>query len=277
MEIVSPNFADLKTPNIEIKTFPDGDSYVRIVDIEKYSNKSATVFHRLYPNQNSSIIQVLLIIKTLTEVKCKVNLVSPYIPYSRQDKTFLEGESKSAKFICELLAEAGVQELTTFDCHFLKKPGRATYGGLQINNISLGKELIEHAAKKFKEEFVTITPDQGASYLNPEGHNMKKKRGSYDASDSKSVYRNIEELSFDFDVSGKNILIVDDMISTGGTMLKAVENIRKAGARKIACAAAHGFFLKDSFERLSSVSDFLFVSDSIPSKVSEVSIMPHIK
>ncbi len=103
------------------------------------------------------------------------------------------------------------------------------------------------------------------------GKAMKKVRGDY--GEGHIVYRDIEKIEIDFDVSGKDILIIDDMISTGSTMVKAIENLRKNGAGKIALAATHGFFLKDSLKRLGQLSDYIFVSNTIPSSVSEVNFM----
>ncbi|MEW6722103.1 MAG: phosphoribosyltransferase family protein, partial [Candidatus Micrarchaeota archaeon] len=87
------------------------------------------------------------------------------------------------------------------------------------------------------------------------------------------AYRAIEKVEREFEVKGKNVLIIDDMISTGGTMIKAVENVRKGGAKKVLCAATHGFFLKDSLAKLRKISDGVFTTDSIPNPSAEVGIL----
>ncbi|MFA6531136.1 MAG: ribose-phosphate diphosphokinase [Candidatus Micrarchaeia archaeon] len=277
MELISPNFSDVLAPNFELKAFPDGDSYVRILDIEKYKGKDVILFHRLYPNQNESLIQLLFILKLLRDAKCNVTLVSPYLPYSRQDKTFLEGESKSAEVVCEILSEHGVRKLITFDCHFLKKEGEFTYGGLKIRNISLNRALVDKAKEKFKNEhFEVISPDQGASYLVEEfgGQSMKKVRGDYVK--GKEAYRKIEKIEGDFDLKGKNVLIIDDMVSTGGTMFKAVENVKKGGAKKVGCATVHGFFLKDSLNKLKAMADFVIATNTIQNDAAEVNFANYL-
>lgn len=273
MRFISPNFSDLAEPNIETKAFPDGDSYVRLSDIKK---EDSVLFHRLYPEQNTSIFQAILMLDTLKRAGAPTVLVSPYLPYSRQDKVFREGEAKSAEIVCNLLADAGAEKLVTVDCHFLKKEGTFTYGKLEIENLSANKLLIEHAKSKAGEVEV-ISPDAGAKYLVEDvgGKSMEKKRGEYQ--EGNEAYRKIESMERDFEVKGKNILILDDMISTGGTMIKAVENVKKGGAEKIYCAATHGFFLKESLEKLRKICDGVFVTDSIPSEVSEVSIRSLVK
>lgn len=293
VQLVSPNFADILPANFEIKNFPDGDSYIRILEPEKYKGQAVTFFHRLYPNQNDSIAQALLALSVLKRLKCSVTMVAPYLPYSRQDKKFHEGEAESAKIVCNLLASAGVKKLVTFDCHFLKKEGEFKYGKLTIQNISLSKALIEHAKEKFGQsssgvagankasdcagtvaQFEVVSPDEGANYLveGAGGKSMKKVRGEYETANKDEAYRTIESMERNFDVDGKNVLIIDDMISTGGTMVKAAENLKKGGAKKVGCATTHGFFLKDSLSRLRGMCGFVFSSDTIPNEVAEVKI-----
>lgn len=268
MKLVSPNFSDLLQPNVEIKKFPDGDNYICLPES---GEKKATVFHRLYPEQDSALLQAVLILDTLKRQGIEATLVSPYFPYARQDKIFKKGEAMSAEVMADLLHYAGARKLVTVDCHFLKKEGKFTYAGLPIVNVSANKLLVEHA-KKLVGSVEVISPDMGANYLVEQfgGKSMKKVRGDY--VQGGTAYRKIESVEMNFDVKGKNILILDDMISTGGTMLRAVENVKKGGAAKVLCAATHGFFLKGSLEKLQAASDGVFVTDSIPSAVSAVSV-----
>ncbi len=280
MYLVSPNFPDLAAPNIEIKLFPDGDSYTRINDISTCQGEDVVLFHRLYPKQNSAIFNAAQMLHTLKRVGARVTLVSPYLPYARQDKTFLMGESLSAQVLCKLLADFGTVKLVTVDCHFLKKEGESEYSNLKIQNLSAGKLLVEHARKKLGlEHLEVISPDQGANYLVSEfgGKSMSKVRGQYEAGNAAEAYRSVQKVEREFEVEGKNILILDDMISTGGTMLKAVENVKKGGAKKVLCAATHGFFLNDSLAKLRKASDGVFTTNSIPNDAAEIDINPLLK
>ncbi len=268
-KIISPNFSDLLPPNIELKEFPDGDTYVRVPGAKALKGKDVAVYHRLYPHQNGSLMQALFIARVLQGAR-SIELIVPYLPYSRQDKIWLEGEVKSAEIVCGMLKFAGYSGITTFDCHFLKKVGEYEYGGIRVRNITLSDLLIAHAKKHLGEDFEVISPDAGANYMSG-GRGMRKVRGDY--GEGNVVYRDIEKMEINFDVNGKNILIIDDMISRGTTMMRAIENLRKNGAKKIALAAAHGFFLNDSLKRLGQLSDYIFVSNTIPSSVSEVNFM----
>ncbi len=277
MLLVSPNFSDLFTPNIEIKKFPDGESYVRIPMLESCAGQNVTILHRLYPDQNQSLFELLLIVDELTFNDCKVTVVSPYLPYSRQDKKVLEGEIPGGKVVCKLLAQAGCKQLITLDCHFLKQEGQFTHADLPIKNISMNSQLIDYAKEQLfgGDSCEIIAPDQGASYMVKKqgGQAMTKTREGYSTGGA-IISRDVEKMEGQVDVHGKNVLLLDDMISTGSTMLKAIERMREHGAKKIACAATHGLFLGNSLDKLEALCDGVFVTDSIPGPAAKVSIKP---
>lgn len=280
MQLVSPTFPEAGEPNIDIKLFPDGDSYMRINDISACQGEDILLFHRLYPKQNSAIFNAAQMLHTLKRVGARVALVAPYLPYARQDKTFLMGESLSAQVLCKLLNDFGTVRLVTLDCHFLKKEGEAEYAGLKIHNVSANRLLVEHARKLLGlEGMEVISPDQGANYLVSEfgGKSMTKERGGYDSGNGTEAYRSVKSVEREFEVKGKNVLILDDMISTGGTMIKAVENVKKGGAKKVLCAATHGFFINGSLEKLRKASDGVFTTNSVPNEVAEVDIVPLLR
>jgi len=133
--------------------------------------------------------------------------------------------------------------------------------------------LVAHAAKFFGgEEFEIVAPDAGASYLVKDqgGKAFKKIRKEYNG--DKIGYRNIESMEVDFDIKGKNIFILDDMISTGSTMLKALEMCREAGVKKVCVGATHGLFLYNCVDKMKKLTDCVFSTDSIVSPQAEVSI-----
>jgi ribose-phosphate pyrophosphokinase len=275
VHLISPNFSDIFTPNIEIGQFPDGDSHVRINPISDCKDADVVVFHRLYPKQNTSLVSLLLILDSLKEVGARyVSVVAPYLPYSRQDKKKLNGEVASAFVICNLLARAGCDKLVTFDCHFLNQEGPAEFGELKIQNISMGKALVEYAKTGvfLGEDCEVISPDMGANYLVKEhgGKSFKKVRKEYEG--NKINYRDIGQMDGDFDVLGKNVLLLDDMISTGATMIRALEKLTEAGAKKVCCAATHGLFLYNCIDRIRKFTDCVYSTDSIINDNAKVSI-----
>lgn len=275
MKFISPNFSDLMEPNITIKQFPDGDNYIKLPETKE---KQVTLFHRLWPNQDNALLQAFLMLSTLKKSRVKTTLVSPYLPYARQDKIFKQGEALSSEEVCKLLAYCGTDKLITLDCHFLKKQGDFEYGNLNIKNISMADKLISYTKSKINNEPLEIlSPDLGASYMVPGGDkkSMKKIRGEY--VEGEEAYRKIEKVENKVDVNDKNVLILDDMIASGGTMIRAIENVKNGGAKKVLCAATHGFFLKGSLEKLNGLCDEVFVTDSIATEVSKIKIIDVLK
>jgi len=250
------------------KRFPDGDEYVRIP--QEVAGREIVLLHRCWPDQNSKLVQLLLIMRTLKELGAlKITLQIPYLPYARQDKRVLEGESVSAQIICKLLKEAGAERLVTLDCHFLKREGDFEYAGLKITNISAATPLLDCAGKGTKSPFI-ITPDEGAAYFAQTRKHaavLKKIRGEYGK--GKTAYRKIESLqaSENFNVAGWNVVIIDDIVGSGSTMIRAVQLAKKAGAKSITCACTHGMFLNGADRKLLSAGARKLIStNSIPTK-----------
>ncbi|MFH1448501.1 MAG: ribose-phosphate diphosphokinase [Candidatus Micrarchaeota archaeon] len=270
----SPNCSGLNVTGdtIEMKRFPDGENYVRIPIGCK--GKEVVFIHRCYPEPDSSLIQLFLALRQLKGMGAKaITAVIPYLPYARQDKRFLSGETMSSETICRMIREAGCERLITFDCHFLKKEGGFVYGGLRIDNVSFGNQVVE-SLKTGLDNPIVISPDEGAEYLT-EGEAqkgvMKKVRGGYGHGDC--VYREISSLKAAFDVRGRNVIIVDDMIAGGSTMVNALKLCKEKGAKSVRCGAVHGLFLNDALKRLmSSGASKVECTNSIPAEASVVDI-----
>src|SRR6266404_2025213 len=274
VKLISPTFSDLFEPNLEIGQFPDGDSHVRIPLLSECKNREVIIFHRLYPKQNTGVVALLFILDAVKNAGAKtVKIVVPYLPYARQDKQKLEGELLAANGLCRLLKKAGADSLITFDCHFLNAEGQQEFEGLPILNLSMGPELVKKAEEIIGgEDFEIIGPDDGSNYLvsGHGGQSMKKVRKEYDH--GKIDYRDVHDIAGHLEVKGKNVLILDDMISSGSTMIKCLEKVTAAGAKNIACAATHGLFLFDCLDRLQVFTKNIFSSDSIENSRAMVSM-----
>jgi ribose-phosphate pyrophosphokinase len=256
---------------VELKRFPDGELYARLPAPVK--GERVLLIHRCYPNPDSELVKALIVISALkAQGAGEVKAFIPYLPYARMDKSVREGEAVSADAVCALLSAAGCGELCTLDCHFIKQgEGVFSRAGLAIRNFSAAEALISHFRGRVDRP-VVASPDQGASYMSARaegGKSMTKARGAY--SSSGAAYREIESLEAGFDVSGRDVIIIDDMISTGSTMVKAVGVLKEAGARKVCCAATHGLLLSGALEKLLSAgASEVACTDSIISPASMV-------
>jgi len=168
---------------VMFSSFPDGDIHAIVENIADCKGNSVLLFHRLYPNQNSRLVQLFLTLDVLKEHGAKdISVFVPYLPYSRQDKRYIPGEAISADALCRMLKSAGCTDLYTMDCHFMKGAPEETRGGLKVHNISVGNSLVKAYKKSIgTDKFDVVGPDSGSSYLTVDhgGKNMHKTRGDY--------------------------------------------------------------------------------------------------
>ena len=273
-KLITPYASDFGKANITIKHFPDTESYVLIPQIKSLKNKKVAIYHRLYPEPDKRIFELLLILSRVIKETKQIELFVPYLPYARQDRENKVGEAVSADVLCGLLKNFGVKKLLTYDCHFLPKPGNFVRNGLKIENRSAGKELLAHAKKYFgKEKFVVISPDEGASYFteNAQGFSLKKKRKRNREHGLETEIHSIEsEVNAEENIRGKNICILDDIIATGSTIIHAIKHLKEKGAKKIIVGATHGVFAGNNIAKkiLKSGCSHLFVTKAIEQNLS---------
>jgi len=253
--------------DVEIKRFPDGEKYVRILG----SSEEVTVVQSTFAPQDEHLIELILIADALREKGVRrLRAVIPYLAYSRQDRVTKEGEPISVRAVLRSLA-VYYDELYVFDLHNPETlrffPGKAV-------NLSPARAIAEYFGEKLGEGIV-LAPDKGAlmrakavaEKLGLEYSHFHKVRISPTEVQMKPV---------DVDVKGKNVLIVDDIISTGGTMIRAANLLRDMGAEKVFVAATHGVFAEGAIESVSKAVDELAVTNTIPTPVSKISIVPEV-
>jgi len=273
LSIVSPNCADIAPPSVITKRFPDGESYCRLEGIENLEGKKVRIVHRLFPDPDENLVTLLQIMYGAKQAGAKhISLVIPYLPYARSDKAWLTGEVVSAKLLIRLLKQNGANKIHTWDCHFLKRPGDVRYQGLDITNRCMGPKLVSYMRKSTPDAIV-VSPDAGAKYLvGEDGLFMRKERGGYEVGENKA-FRPIEKMEADFKVKGKNVILVDDMVAGGGTMIRAAQKCYEMGAKSVSCAATHGMFLDSALERLLAAGvSRIATTNSIPSPASTINL-----
>lgn len=276
--LVSPNCSDLAESNIEIKRFHDCENYVYIPNIDALKNKHVAILHRCYPDQDSRFVQFLQILSAVKPIAAKVTGIIPYLPYSRQDSISRPGENDSATMIIKILQCAGLDELITFDCHFLESGvTKKNIAGLNIENRSIVSDLLDYVKPRVVDP-VFIASDQGAAHFVEKlgGVSMEKTLGEY--IHGPLAFRQITSEKLDADIAGRDVILIDDMIISGETMIKAAQVLKKGGARRIVCAAVHGLLVGCAFDRIRAAgAKEIVVSDSVPSPAAVVSIKKRLK
>lgn len=245
--------------NVYFKEFPDKESYIRI---EEDLNDIVVIVQSTYYPQERHFFQLLQMadIAARKDAK-KIIAVIPYMAYSRQDKIFLSGEALSAAIVKKIL-ESTFDEVITVDIH--------SDLALPKNGVSLSAfNLLYKTSLKYANNPLVILPDEGAKkrfkYSNMEVIVFEKYRD-----------RKTGEITLSGEVIGdSDIVIIDDIISTGGTMAKSIEIIRRSlrSNRKIIVAATHALMIGSATERiLLAGADKIISTDTIPNEFSIVSV-----
>jgi len=244
----------------EMRRFPDGDLYVRCA--EELDKETAVILQT--PFTDPMIVEHRLVQDAVSNAGAeRVISIAPYMSYSRQDKPFKRGESASAFPVLDWLA-SGCDELVLVDAH---NPDIIGEGG-KIHNLVPAHSL---ARRLGGITDVVLAPDKGAferaemvaKILGKPCEHIRKTR--IDAHTVKMDAGNL-------DVAGLRVAIVDDIISTGGTMLKAAQQLKKMGALKVYGLASHGMFSKTDLSRLQEGLDIVAVSGSLDTPVSTVDL-----
>ena len=267
---VAENLAEeLNAPivNTISKRFPDDELYIRILD--DLSGKDVIIVQTTYPDQN--IIELFLLQNAVQEAKAKtITIVIPYFGYGRQDTKFQEGEAISAKAIAKLIS-LNADEIITVDPHkehILKFFSKPAYSCTAVPAIA--------SYLKTKNIDMILAPDKGAIERAKKAATVIKCK--YDYMEKTRINGTTVEIKpKNLDAADKNIAIIDDIISTGGTMAESIKKLKKQNAKKIYVACTHGLFAGDAIKKLNSAgADEIISTDTIQSDFSKVKIAPTI-
>jgi len=249
--------------NVSIKRFPDGECYVKIND--KFDH--AIIVENTYPNEN--IIELFLLQDAAKRIAKNIDIVIPYYGYGRQDKIFEEGEAVSAEKMAKLI-EQDANRIILINPH---KEYIIKFFSIEGKAIDATNSMAEYFKGKVD---IVIAPDKGAMRMAEKAarvigcsyNYLEKKRIS-----GSEVSTKVKEM----DVAGKNALILDDIISTGGTMIEAIKQLKNQGAGKIYVACIHGLLIGNADERiLNAGADEIITTDTIESAYSKVSVAREI-
>lgn len=246
--------------NAEIKRFPDEECYVKIK--ESLKGHEAVIVQTTYPDPNA--IELFLLQDAVRNSGAdSITTVVPYFGYARQDKSFTEGEAVSARLMAKHIS-MGTDRVFTVDIHNVSVLEAFS---VPVRNLSampaIGRFLAENGTD------VIVSPDEGS-----------KARASIAAGAAGRPWDFLQKKRIDgttveikpknLDVSGKTVAIVDDIIATGGTVIKAAEQLRKQGAKKVFAACTHGLFTGGSLPKLEAACDAVFSTDTLERKSSKI-------
>jgi ribose-phosphate pyrophosphokinase len=255
------------------KNYPDGESYIRLEGTVQ--NDEVTIVQTTSPPQDTRLIQLALIADAAKRHGAtKITAVVPYLAYARQDRVFLLGEAISIEAVARMLKAAGIDGLITVNVHQARVLDKFPFPAKTISAIPL---LAEYFKKKGFEKAFALAPDEGASWLVEEASIilggecgfLEKRRDRYTGQ--------VTMKKKAFNVHGKIVIIFDDLISTGGTIVSAAKIMKELGADKVSAACVHPLLVGDAEKRIIEAGvEEIIGTDSVPSHVSKVSLAPLI-
>ena len=266
---------NVKAVPVFFKTFPDGESYIRF-DPESLQDEDVAIVQTTSPPQDQRLIQLLLIADNALEMKARsITAVVPYFAYSRQDKRFLRGEAFSAKTIVKLLENCGVNRIITLNAH---NPKVLKTFNIPVEDLSAIPLLAEYfRAKDLVENPVSLSLGKKALSVATEADGVLKGGFDFISTRRDVVTGSVTLEEKEFRIKNRNVIIFDDIISSGGTMARTVKFVKEQGAKKVYSACVHPLLIGNAEKRiLENGAEEIIGTDSVASSVSKVSIAPLI-
>ena len=261
---ISSSESPISPGKLQIDKFSDGE----ILPLFKESVRDEDVFFVQTTNTSDNIMETLLVIDAAKRSGCRsFTLVAPFQGYSRQDKTDHLRSSIGSKVLADALVAVGMSRIITIDLHASAIQG---FYDVPVIHLNGNKIFIEYIKENQIEDLTILAPDQGA--VKRASDFCKAFPDSTFAMVNKKRIKPNEIHSMELvgEVEGRNVVIVDDMADTLGTLKKASELIMEKGAKSVRAIATHGVLSGKAYENLeTSVLSEVLVSDSIQSKASD--------
>ena len=287
LAIALAEILEMESVLIESRKFPDGEGYVRVPSESFGIIRSGPVILVSNTFPDSGIMRTILMLEAINDIRKGdlenlknegeqimdnvgpgIFLAVPYYGYARQDKRFSPGETVSARVISEILGRS-CDGMVILDLH---EPRVLDGSELKIGFVSSMPEIADVLDKEVNPDFI-LSPDKGAIDRASEVAKIGGWEFSY-LEKTRIDAHTIEHQAKDLDVNGKVVAIVDDMISTGGTICRASDALRRQGAKAVYAACTHGLFTGGALSKLANHVDGVYTTDSLRNPRSVVSSAP---
>jgi ribose-phosphate pyrophosphokinase len=248
----------LKIPlgKIAIETFPDNEIGVQVK--ENVRGRDVFVLQSVARHPNLYLMELLIIVDALKRASARsIVAVLPYFGYARQDRKDKGRVPITAKLVANLLVEAGVTSVLTMDLHAAQVQG---FFDIPVDNLYAINQLCKELKKHKIEDLVVVAPDVGSIKL-ARAYAACLGAGLAIIDKRRVSASKVEPGALIGDVGQKNVLLVDDLCSTGNTLLKASRVCKASGAKRLFAAVTHGLFAGKAIEE--SAIEKIFVTNTV--------------
>ena len=254
------DYLDVPLGGEKVKRFSDGEIQIEID--ENVRSRDVFVIQSTCCPVNENLVELLLMIDALKRASAaSITAVIPYYGYARQDKKVAPRVPISAKLVADMLTVAGATRIITMDLHAGQIQG---FFDIPVDNLFAAAILVDYIRENFSKDLVIVSPDAGgverarafAKRLNAGLAIIDKRREAPNKAKAMAVIG---------DVTGKTVVILDDMVDTAGTLIEAAEAIMRNGAKEVHASCAHPVLSGPSITRIeTSPLKTLVVTDTIP-------------
>jgi ribose-phosphate pyrophosphokinase len=258
---------------VTYKTFPDGENYIRLEG--NVQDEYMVIVQTTCAPQDNRLMQLAFMAAAAKRNNArKVTAIVPYLAYARQDKIFLAGENVSIETVAQMLKAAGVDALVTVNIHAESTLSRFPFPAKTLSAIPL---LAEYFVQKGCKKAFALAPDKGAMYIAQQAQNVLQGEAGHLEKQRDRYTGQTSQTGKGLNVKGQTVIIFDDIISTGGTIVGAAKILRELGAAHVYTACVHGLLIGDAEKRILAAGvEEIVATDSVPSHVSKVSLAPLI-
>jgi len=253
---------EVKLDSLNFQKFSDGELCVDYIN----SVRGKRLYLLTTPNTSDEIIKLNLAIDAAKRAGAgEIIVILPYFPYARQDKKDQKRGPIGAKVIAEMIEQRGATGIITFDLHAEQIQG---FFNIPLTHLEGKNVFDEYIAKIYTEDTILCGPDAGSGKRVKrmkdqllKDHNISINYVMLDKTRTKANV--VDEMVIIGDVVGKDVIILDDMVDTAGTLCKAGEVIMNAGAKSVRAIISHGVLSGSAFEKIGeSVLSEIVISDS---------------
>lgn len=251
---------DVPLGDICLTRFPDGETSVQVV--ENIRGKDVFIVQPTCSPPNENLMELLIVIDAMRRASAaRITAVVPYYGYARQDRKDQPRVPISAKLVANLLVAAGTNRLLTMDLHAQQIQG---FFDIPVDHLYAAPVIVNYLRQQNLKDVVAVAPDPGGMKMAYAYSRMLNSQLAIVAKQRRGP-REVESHAVVGEVEGRTAVLLDDLITTGGTLCAAATLLKAAGARDIYAAATHAVFVPESSERLrTSKIRQIIVTDTVP-------------
>jgi ribose-phosphate pyrophosphokinase len=255
------------------RLFPDGESYIKLNS--SVAGETVVLVQTTAPNPDTRLMQLLVMARTARDFGARhIIACVPYLAYMRQDKRFLDGEALSFDIVLGLLEDSGVDDLLVVDLHSEESLRKLQPNHrVKVHTLSAIPVIAKYLKENGFDGAYSLSPDEGRRDIVSAASEVMG--GGFAFFEKNRDLRTGETTMFvkDVEVRGRKAVVFDDIISSGGTMAKAVKALKAQGAEKVAAACTHALFMGGAEEKIRDAgADLIVASDSVETPFSKVSV-----